>query len=129
MMLISDFELRIAKFWDEKTRTKQISSDSRFKMNFQSAIRHCKFAILAAAFLFALCAFADAQQPKVYRVGVLLPGEAWYEIIDGLRVGLKELGLEESKQYALAIRDWLGDAKAAETAAKNFEQEKVNLIY
>ena len=56
----------------------------------------------------------EAQQVKVYRVGVLLPGEAWYEIIDGLRVGLKQLGLEEGKQYALAIRDWKGDAKAAE---------------
>jgi putative ABC transport system substrate-binding protein len=71
----------------------------------------------------------EAQQAKVYRVGVLLPGEAWYEIIDGLRVGLKQLGLEEGKQYALAIRDWKGDAKVAEEAARKFEQEKVNLIY
>jgi ABC-type uncharacterized transport system substrate-binding protein len=81
------------------------------------------------ALLYALCLPVEAQQPKIHRVGVLVPGEAWYEIIDGLRVGLKELGLEEGKQYTLAIRDWLGDAKAAETAAKNFEQEKVNLIY
>jgi putative ABC transport system substrate-binding protein len=79
--------------------------------------------------LFALCVSAEAQQPKIYRVGVLLPGEAWYEIIDGLRVGLKQLGLEEGKQYALAIRDWKGNAKAAEEAARKFEQEKVNLIY
>jgi putative ABC transport system substrate-binding protein len=62
-------------------------------------------------------------------VGVLVPGEAWYEIVDGLRVGLKQLGLEEGKQYALAIRDWKGDTKAAEEAARKFEQEKVNLIY
>jgi putative ABC transport system substrate-binding protein len=39
------------------------------------------------------------------------------------------LGLAEGKQYTLAIRDWKGDAKAAEAAAKSFEQEKVNLIY
>jgi putative ABC transport system substrate-binding protein len=70
-----------------------------------------------------------AQQSKPYRVGVLVPGEAWYEIVDGLRVGLKQLGLEEGKQYALAIRDWKGDTKAAEEAARKFEQEKVNLIY
>jgi putative ABC transport system substrate-binding protein len=82
-----------------------------------------------SAVLFALCFSAEAQQRKVYRVGVLVPGEAWYEIIDGLRVGLKQLGLEEGKQYTLAIRDWLGDAKAAEEAASKFEQEKVNLIY
>jgi putative ABC transport system substrate-binding protein len=64
----------------------------------------------------------------VYRVGVLLPGETWYEIIDRLG-GLKQLGLEEGKQYTLGIRDWKGDAKAAEAAAKSFEQEKVSLIY
>jgi putative ABC transport system substrate-binding protein len=82
-----------------------------------------------SAMLFALCSSASAQQPKPYRIGVLVPGEAWYEIIDGLRVGLKQLGLEEGKQYALAIQDWEGDAKAAEEAARKFEQEKVNLIY
>jgi len=83
------------------------------------------FAILALACVH----LAQAQQPKVYRVGVLVPGEAWYETIDGLRVGLRQLGLEEGKQFVLAIRDWKGDAKAAEEAARNFEKEKVNLIY
>jgi ABC-type uncharacterized transport system substrate-binding protein len=82
-----------------------------------------------SALLFALCSSAEAQQPKVYRVGVLLPGEAWYEIIDGLRAGLRQLGLEEGKQFILAIRDWKGDVKTAEEAARNLEQEKVNLIY
>jgi putative ABC transport system substrate-binding protein len=81
------------------------------------------------ALLFALSFPAQAQQPKVYRVGVLLPGEAWYEIIDGLRAGLRELGLEEGKQFVLEIRDTKGDLKAEEEAARNLEQEKVNLIY
>src|SRR5215470_3112481 len=81
------------------------------------------------AMLFALCVSAHAQQPKVYRVGVLVPGEAWYDFIDGLRVGLKQLGFEEGKQFNLSVRDWQGDAKAAEEAAAKFEQEKVNLIY
>ena len=83
---------------------------------------------LSAMFL-ALCLPAEAQQPKVYRVGVLLPGEAWYEIIDGLRVGLRQLGLEEGKQIVLDIRDTKADLKAAEEAARNLEQEKVNLIF
>jgi ABC-type uncharacterized transport system substrate-binding protein len=72
---------------------------------------------------------AEAQQPKVYRVGVVTAGGAWYEVIDGLRAGLKQLGFEEGKQFTLAIRDTKGNAKAAEEAAKNLEQEKVNLIY
>ena len=50
-------------------------------------------------------------------------------IIDGLRIGLKELGLEEGKQFVLEIRDTKSDMKAAEEAARNLEQEKVNLIY
>ena len=84
---------------------------------------------LMAAIFLATVSLAEAQQPKVYRIGVLIPSDTWYETIDGLRVGLKELGLEEGKQFTLAIRDWKGDAKAAEEAARNLEQEKVNLIY
>ena len=34
--------------------------------------------ILAAVMLLAVAVLAEAQQPKVYRVGVLLPGDAWY---------------------------------------------------
>ena len=86
-------------------------------------------AFLLATILLAAVPLAEAQQPKVYRVGVLLPGEAWYETIDGLRVGLRELGLLEGKQFIFAIRDMKGDVKAAEEAARNLEQEKVNLIY
>src|SRR5437870_11130461 len=85
--------------------------------------------ILVAVMLLALGVIAEAQQPRVYRVGVLLPASVWYEIIDGLRVGVRQLGLEEGKQFVLEIQDTKGDAKAAEAAARKFEQEKVNLIY
>jgi putative ABC transport system substrate-binding protein len=84
--------------------------------------------LLAPLFL-ANVSLSEAQQPKVYRVGVVTVGGAWYEVIDGLRVGLRQLGLEEGKQFILAIRDTKGDAKAAEEAARNLEQQKVNLIY
>ena len=82
-----------------------------------------------ATLLLTTISFAYAQQPKIYRVGVITAGGAWYEVIDGLRAGLKQLGLEEGKQFILAIRDTKGDAKAAEEAARNLEKEKVNLIY
>ena len=39
------------------------------------------------------------------------------------------MGLEEGKQFTLLVRDWQGDAKTAEAAAKKLEQENVNLIY
>jgi putative tryptophan/tyrosine transport system substrate-binding protein len=70
-----------------------------------------------------------AQTPKVYHVGVLLPGDVWQEIIDGLRVGLRALGFEEGKQFVLDIRNTKGDLKAAEAEARNLEQRKVDLIY
>jgi ABC-type uncharacterized transport system substrate-binding protein len=86
---------------------------------------------LIAGLVFVVAFFhpAEAQQAKVHRVGVLLPGGPFYEAIDGLRDGLRELGLEEGKQLVLAIRDTKGDAKAAQQEARNLEQEKVNLIY
>src|SRR5262245_11348176 len=83
---------------------------------------------MLSAFVSALYSSADAQ-PKLYRIGALVPGDAWYEIIDGLRVGLKELGLEEGKNYSLAIHDWRGDPKSGEETAKNLDREKVDLIY
>jgi putative tryptophan/tyrosine transport system substrate-binding protein len=86
-------------------------------------------AFLLATILLAVVAIAEAQQAKIYRVGVITAGGVWYETIDGLRMGLRELGLEEGKQFILAIRDTKGDAKAAEEAARSLEQENVNLIY
>ena len=82
-----------------------------------------------ATFLLAAVSIAEAQQPKVYRVGVITTGGAWYETIDGLRVGLKQLGLEEGKQIILAIRDTKGNLEAVDEVARNLEREKVNLIY
>jgi putative ABC transport system substrate-binding protein len=89
-----------------------------------------KIIVLAlCSLLLAPCFPAQAQQQKIYRVGVLLPGGPLYEAIDGLQEGLKDLGLEKGKQYNLMILDTKGDAKTAEEAAKSFEREKVNLVY
>jgi putative ABC transport system substrate-binding protein len=52
-----------------------------------------------------------------------------YEALDGLKDGLKQLGLEEGKQYTLTIHDTQGDPKAAQEAARSLEREKVSLIY
>ena len=50
-----------------------------------------------------------------------------YEALDGLKDGLRELGLEEGKQFSLTIRDTKGDPKAAEEAARNLEARKSQL--
>jgi putative tryptophan/tyrosine transport system substrate-binding protein len=72
---------------------------------------------------------AEAQQARVYRVGVVLHGGPYLGAVDGLRKGLAELGLDEGKQLILHVRDGKGDLKAVEQAARDLEREKVDLIY
>jgi len=43
---------------------------------------------------------------RVAGVGFLLPGDVWYDLIDGLPVSFRQLGLEERKQFIPVIRDW-----------------------
>src|SRR6266481_3353136 len=86
------------------------------------------FFLITAAMVVSISQ-AHAQQAKVYRIGVLFPGGPLSETIDGLRGGLGELGLQEGKQFTLAIVDTKGDAKTAEDAARKFEREKFDLIY
>jgi putative ABC transport system substrate-binding protein len=100
-----------------------------FEIKFKSAFRNLKSAILLCALLFALCAPAEAGQAKVYRVGVILQGGVIYTAVDGLREGLKGLGLEEEKHFLLEIRDAKGDLKMVEEGARNLEREKVDLIF
>src|SRR5262249_12356822 len=73
---------------------------------------------------------AEAQQTtRIYRVGVVLEGGPYYAMIDGLKAGLGELGFGEGKHYALLIRDVKGDVGALDGAAKDLEQDNVDLIY
>jgi len=82
--------------------------------------------------LLAFCALplaVEAQQARVYRVGVVLEGGLYFSAVDGLRDGLKELGLEEGKLLALDVRDAKSDLRSVEAAARMLEGEKVDLIY
>ncbi len=83
------------------------------------------FLILA---LFAMPLSVEAQQARVYRVGVVFQGGSYSPAIDGLRDGLRELGLEEGKQVVLLVRDAKGNLKSVEAAARSLEMEKVDLI-
>jgi len=81
------------------------------------------FALFAAPFA------VEAQQARVYRIGVILQGGPYYAAIDGLRDGLRELGLEEGKQFVLDVRDTKGDLTSVDAAARSLEEQKVDLIY
>jgi ABC-type uncharacterized transport system substrate-binding protein len=86
--------------------------------------------ILALALAVVTAPFvAEAQHAgNLLRLGVVLYGGPYYATLNGLREGLKTLGLEEGKRVALVIRDAKGDLKAAEAAAQALEQEGVSLI-
>ena len=57
---------------------------------------------------------AEAQPARVYRVGVIMIGGPYSLAVDGLREGLRELGLEEGKQLVLLVRDAKGDLKSVD---------------
>jgi putative ABC transport system substrate-binding protein len=82
-----------------------------------------------ATFLLTAHSNAAAQQTKVERIGVLHLGGVLATVVDGLRAGLKELGLQEGKQFELDIQDLQGEAKRAEGAAQKFERDKVKMIF
>ncbi len=69
------------------------------------------------------------QAAKTYQVGVVLAGGPYYQTLEGLRDGLKELGLDEGKRVVFLVYDSKGDTKAAEAAAVKLEEKKVDLIY
>ncbi len=100
-----------------RSKANQVTALKDQKSEISSQWSRIRLWLALCTMLLPLDSTAEAQQPKVYRIGALVPGSAWYEIIDGLRVGLKEVGLEEGKQYSLQTQDWKGDAKAGERAA------------
>jgi ABC-type uncharacterized transport system substrate-binding protein len=94
----------------------------------QNFMNKVNFLSIALLFVFAP-QLAAGQPAKAQRIGVLHPGGSQYETLEGLRQGLKELGLNEGKQLILDIRDLKGDASAAEKEATALEKENVSLIY
>jgi hypothetical protein len=57
------------------------------------------FIVTLAGGLLAAPLAAEAQLARVYHIGVILHGGLYFSAIDGLRDGLRELGLEEGKQF------------------------------
>jgi putative ABC transport system substrate-binding protein len=89
--------------------------------------------ILAGALVLGLLAAPDGAGGQssggVRRIGVIHQGGVYAGAVEGLRQGLRELGLEEDRHVVLDIRDTRGDLKAVAGAAKDLERRKVDLIY
>ena len=88
-----------------------------------------RFISFLGALALATAATAEAQPHKPYRVGVIHEGGQYNATIDGLKDGLRELGLEAGKDVLLDIRDVHGNRTAADEAARSLETENVDLLY
>ena len=87
------------------------------------------FLCLLAALALAVVPAAHAQPRKPYRVGVIHEGGAYFDAVEGLKDGLKELGLQPGKDVVLEIRDLQGNPGAVGDAARSLEQSKVDVLY
>jgi len=93
------------------------------------SIQNLKWGRVVVLTLVLFGAVAEAQEARPARIGVLLQGGPWYEAIEGIKQGMREVGFEEGKQFVLDVRDSKGDIKATEEAARNLERDKVRLLY
>jgi len=84
--------------------------------------------LLTAALVLASHPIAAQPSKTIHRVGLIHHGGEWQTWVDGLRQGLRELGLEEGKHVTLEIRETKGDSKAVETAARDLERSKVAVL-
>src|SRR5262245_59600378 len=87
------------------------------------------FLSLVVAVAFGAVSLAGAQAKKPFRVGVVHEGGDYNTIVDGLKTGLRESGLEPGKDVILDIRVSQGNRAAAAESARALEQAKVDLLY
>jgi putative ABC transport system substrate-binding protein len=71
----------------------------------------------------------SAQQAHLHRIGVIHEGGPYNQTVDGLKDGLKSLGLEQGRDFVLHVRDVKGDLKAVAEAASALEAERVDIIF
>ena len=86
--------------------------------------------MLAALFAVGLEAAQAQQGRRLYRIGVL--NEAWsanHPTVEGLKLGLRELGLEEGRDVNFDIRFTEGKPEATPAAAAALVNAGVDLIF
>ena len=88
------------------------------------------WAALAAVLTLVPYAVEAQQARRPYRIGVL--NEAWaanHPTVEGLKSGLRELGLEEGRDLTFDIRFTKGDPQAVAAAAASLVKAGVDLIF
>jgi putative ABC transport system substrate-binding protein len=91
----------------------------------------CIAAVAAIALLYGLEPIADAQQARrPYHIGVLNEARAAnHPTVEGLKAGLKELGLEEGRDVTFDIRFTEGKLEALPGKANELVEKRVDLIF
>jgi len=88
------------------------------------------FCLSLCALLFALCISAEAQEPKVSRIGFLVPGSSttFSARIEALRQGLRDLGYVEGKDISIEYRYADGKLERLANLAFQLIHLKLDLI-
>jgi putative ABC transport system substrate-binding protein len=129
--MISDCGLRIAEYGSRKKIMKRASVDCRAGMNLKSALRNLKSAIPMGAMLFALCSYAEAQQPaKIPRIGFLgaVSRSTVSARTEAFRQGLRKLGYVEGKNIVIEYRYVEGKLDRVSELAAELVRLKVDII-
>ena len=90
----------------------------------------CTLGALAVACVLVSTKADAGEARRPYRVGVL--NEAWaanHPTVEGLKVGLKELGLEEGRDVTFDIHFTKGDPSATNAAAAGLVKTQVDLLF
>jgi len=93
--------------------------------------QHSVLVVALCAMLFALCSFAEAQQPgKIFRIGILDPTTASGSAVswEALRQELSKLGWIEGKNIAIEYRFAELKAERLPELAADLVRQKVDLI-
>jgi len=83
--------------------------------------------VLATAAMASFQALTQSSRPA--RIGVIVHSTTYMPSIEGLRAGLKELGVMEGRDITLDVVNATGDVRRIEEAARRFEREKVLLVF
>jgi putative ABC transport system substrate-binding protein len=99
------------------------------KHNFQSKkgiwLASLILIVIGSLFLSA----CGAEEPKVYRVGVLYDSGSFFPIRDGFIAGMTELGYIEDQNIIYDLQEGNSDPAEHQRIAKKFVDDKVDLIF